>query len=116
MFTSKKKKIRRYLENIPDADKTGFDFLLLDYLTGVLKNDIEGMGITKAEIYIDWQKHAKCISVQGRSNKYYMCLLIYPDEFCLSFDLDEPDKEEAYPMGSKDYFYQVLTKTIDALM
>ena len=115
MFTSKKKKIRRHLESIPDADKTGFDFLLLDYLNGILKSQLEDMGISKTDIYIDWHDHIKCISVQGSFKKYYIDLHIYPDEFCLSFDTDEPDEDEIYPMKSRDYFYQTMANTIQAL-
>lgn len=116
MFTTKKKKIRRYLESIPDADKTGFDLLLFDYLNGILKSNLEDMGISKADIYIDWHDHMKCIGVQGRFRKYYMDLHIYLDEFCISFDLDEPDEDETYPMKSKDHFYQTLANTIHNLM
>ena len=116
MFTTKKKKIRRYLESIPDADKTGFDLLLFDYLNGILKSNLEDMGISKTDIYIDWHSHMKCIGVQGNFKKYYMDLHIYPDEFCLSFDLDEPDEDETFPMKSKDHFYQTLANTIHALI
>lgn len=45
-----------------------------------------------------------------------MDLQIYPDEFCVSFDLDEPDEHETYPTKSKDFFYQTLANTIQALM
>ena len=47
MLTSKKKKIRIHLESTPEADKTGFDILLRDYLDGTLENNLEDMGITK---------------------------------------------------------------------
>ena len=116
MFTSKKKKICRYLERIPDADKTGFDLLLLDYLNGILKSHLENMGITKINVHIDWHDHMKCIGVQGRFKKYYMNLQIYPDEFCLSFDLDEPDDDVTFSMESKDHFYQTLANTIHDFM
>ena len=116
MFGSKKKKIRTYLESIASADKTGFDLLLIDYLDGTLKNSLEDMGITKTDVYIDWHDHMKCIGVQGRFKKYYMDLQIYPGEFCLSFDLDEPDEGEIYPMKNKEFFYQTLANTIRDLM
>ena len=116
MLTSKKKKIRIYLESTPYEEKTGFDLLLLDYLDGALKNNLEDMDITKINIYIDWHDYMKCIGVQGRFKKYYMDLQIYPDEFCLSFDLDEPHEDETYPMKSKDHFYQTLANTICDLM
>ena len=82
----------------------------------MLKRRLEDLGIKKTEIYIDWQKHVECIGIQGRYQKYYMDLHIYPNEFCLSFDLDESDEDETYPMGSKEYFYQMLEKTIHNLM
>ena len=112
MFTSKKKKIHIYLESIPVADKTGFDLLLHDYLNGTLKSNLEDMGVTKIDIHIDWYDSMRCIGVHGRFKKYYMDMQIYPDEFCLSFDLEEPDEDETYPMKSKDYFYQTLANTI----
>ena len=112
MFTTKKKKIRRYLESIPDADKTEFDLLLFDYLNGILKSNLEDMGISKTDIYIDWHSHMKCIGVQGRFKKYYMDLHIYPDEFMVAFDLDEADEDETYALTSKEQFYQILSDTI----
>ena len=116
MFPSKKTKIRKYLESIPASDKSGFDSLLLDYLDGTLKNRLEDMGITKISIHIDWHDHIKCIGMQGKFKQYYTDLQIYPDEFCLSFDLDEPDEDKTYPTESKDYFYQTLANTIRNLM
>ena len=115
MFTTKKKKIRRYLESIPDADKTGFDLLLFDYLNGILKSNLEDMGISKTDIYIDWHDHMKCIGVQGRFRKYYMDLHIYLDEFCISFDLDEPDDDTVYSLESKEQIYRVIDNMIKSL-
>ena len=111
MFTSKRKKIRTYLQSISDVDKTGFDFLLLDCLNGILKSNLKNIGMTKIEIHVDWHDHMKCIAVQGRFKKYYMDLHIYPDEFCLSFDLDEPDEDKIYPIESKNHFYLILANT-----
>ena len=91
MFFTKKKKIQKYLEQKAESDKNAFDFLLCNYLNGTLKTDLELLGITKNEIHIDWLDDIKCIGIQGRYNKYFADIQIYPNEFSISFDLDEPE-------------------------
>ena len=44
-----------------------------------------------------------------------MDLQIYPDEFSLSFDLDEPDEDVVYPFESKEQLYTVLSDTVKTL-
>ena len=115
MFFTKKKKIQKYLEQKAESDKNVFDFLLCNYLDGTLKTDLELLGITKNEIHIDWLDEIKCIGIQGRYNKYFVDIQIYPDEFSISFDLDEPDDEITYILESKEQVYRVLSETIDTL-
>ena len=115
MFASKKKKIQKYLNQKAESDKNTFDFLLCNYLDGTLKTDLESLGITKNEIHVDWLDDIKCIGIQGRYNKYFVDIQIYPDEFSISFDLDEPDDEITYILESKEQVCRVLSETIDTL-
>ncbi len=115
MVITKKKKIQKYLEQTADDNKCAFDFLLSDYLDGSLKENLTSIEIKKAEIHIDWFDDIKCIEIQGQYKDYYMDLQIYPDEFSLSFDLDEPDEDVVYPFESKEQLYTVLSDTVITL-
>ena len=115
MFVSKKKKIRKYLISKSDCDKCAFDFLLSDFLDGALKEKLTLMGIVKTEIHIDWLEDIKCIGIQGKYEKYYMDLQIYPKEFSISFDIDEPDEDITYPLESKEQLYNVILDVVKIL-
>ena len=115
MCITKKKKIQTYLEQKTESDKTTFYFLLCDYLDGTLKTDLESLGITKNQIHIDWLDDIKCIGLQGRYKKYFADIQIYPDEFSISFDLDEPDDDITYAFESKDQLYRMISETISTL-
>lgn len=115
MFTTKKKKIRKYLEQKADDNKCAFDDLLSDYLDGSLKENLESVKMEKVEIHIDWFEDIKCIGIQGRYKEYYMDLQIYPKEFSVSFDLDESDEDVIYPLESKEQVYSVLSDTVKTL-
>ena len=115
MFAPKKKKIQQYLNQKIESDKNAFDFLLCDYLDGTLKTDLESLGITKNQIHIDWLGDIKCIGLQGRYKKYFADIQIYPDEFSISFDLDEPDDDITYALESKEQLYRVISDTITML-
>ena len=115
MFASKKKKIQQYLNQKTESDKNAFDFLLCDYLDGMLKTDLESLGITKNQIHIDWLDDIKCIGLQGRYKEYFADIQIYPDEFSISFDLDEPDDDITYALESKEQLYRVISETIAML-
>ena len=112
MLIFKKKKIVTYLQNIPPEECVTYNILLADYLDGTLKNSLYTLGISKANIHIDWLEHHKCIGIQGKYENYYMDLHIYPDEFMVAFDLDEADEDIVYPLTSKAQFFQVLYDTI----
>ena len=114
MFTTKKKKIQRYLEQKTDHKST-FDLLLSDYLDGTLKENLMSGGINNVEIHIDWLDDIKCIGIQGRYKEYFMDLQIYPKEFGFSFDLDEPDEDITYPLEGKEQIYSVLFNTMKTL-
>ena len=84
-------------------------------MEGTLKTDLESLGITKNQIHIDWLDDIKCIGLQGRYKKYFADIQIYPDEFSISFDLDEPDDDITYPFESKDQLYRMISETISTL-
>ena len=113
MFTTKK--IRKYLEQKEDDNKCAFDALLSDYLDGSLKENLESIKIKRVEIHVDWFDDIKCIGIQGRYKEYYMDLQIYPNEFSVSFDLDEPDEDVIYPLESKEQIYSVLSDIVKTL-
>lgn len=115
MFTIKKKKIQRHLEQKADDNKCTFGILLSDYLDGSLKEELASIEIKKVDIHIDWLDDIKCIEIQGRYKEYYMDLQIYPNEFSVSFDLDEPDEDVIYPLESKEQLYSVLSDTVKTL-
>ena len=115
MFTTKKNKIQKYLEQKADDNKGAFDILLSDYLDGSLKEDLASIEIKKADIHIDWFDDIKCIGIQGRYKEYYMDLQICPNEFSISFDLDEPDDNAAYSLESKAQVYSVIDNIIKSL-
>ena len=115
MFFSKKKKIHKYLCQKAEGDKSVFDFILCNYLDGTLKTDLESLGITRNEIHIDWFDDIKCIGIQGRYKKYFADIQIYPNEFSVSFDIDEPDDTISYPMESKEQVYSVISEIINSL-
>lgn len=115
MFVTKKKKIKKYLEQKATDDKSAFDLLLSDYLDGTLKQKLAEMEISKITIHIDWLDDIKCIGIQGRYNQYYLDLQIYQDEFTVSYDLDEADEDAGYPLESQEQFYYVLSDIIKNL-
>jgi len=114
MLISKKKKIQKYLNQKTESEKNAFDFLLCAYLDGTLKTDFESLGITRIEIHIDWNG-IKCIGIQGRYKKYFADIQIYPNEFSVSFDLDEPDDDIWYAFDSREQLYRVISESIHAL-
>ncbi len=115
MFTTKKKKIQKYLEQKAGDNKCAFDALLSDYLDGSLKEHLESIEIKRVEIHIDWFDDIKCIGIQGRYKKYYMDLQIYPNEFSVSFDLVEPDEDVIYLFESREQMYRILSDIVKTL-
>ena len=111
MFISRKKKLQAYLNGRSTANNV-FDILLGDYLSGNLKKALEEFGITRIDFCIDWSDDMKCIAIQGKYQKYYMDLQIYPDEFSLSFDPIEPDDDVIHLLESKEQVYTILADEI----
>jgi hypothetical protein len=64
---------------------------------------------------LDWLDDIKCIGLQGRYKKYFADIQIYPDEFSISFDLDEPNDDITYALESKNQLYRMISETISTL-
>ena len=109
MFTTKKKKIRTYLAQKSEKEYCAFDHLLADYVNDTLKTDLTSVGMRRIEIHVDWLEDIKCIGIQAQYVEYLADIQIYPDEFSVAFDVDEPDSDTVYPFESKKQFYDVLT-------
>lgn len=108
MFATKKKKIRTYLAQKSENEYCAFDHLLTDYVNGTLKTDLTSVGMRRIEIHIDWLEDIKCIAIQAQYEEYLTDIQIYPNEFSVAFDTDEPDSDTVYPFESKKQFYDVL--------
>ena len=112
---SKKKKIQKYLESISVENRTPFEQLLQDYLSGDLKNKLNNIGINKISIHIDWLDDYKCMGIQAKYNEYYMDCQIFENEFTLAFDLDEADDDAEYLLKDREYFYSIISKAIETI-
>ncbi len=112
---SKKKKIKRYLDNKSVENRTPFEHLLQDYLDGLFKKQLIDIGLNKIDIHIDWSDNYKCIGIQAKYNQYFVDCQIFEDEFSLSFDLDEADDDTIYSFESKEYFYKTLNQSTELL-
>ncbi len=112
MFISKKKKIQKYLDQKADS-MDAFDLLLSDYLSGEMTQKLAALGMKHVEIFIDWIKDFKCIGIQGIYKEYFVDVQIYPDEFGISVDVDEPDDDVMYALESREQIYDVLAKTLE---
>jgi hypothetical protein len=112
---TKKKKIRLYLEQKSEKEYSAFDCLMAVYLDGFLKEALVSAGMQRIEIHVDWIDDMKCIGIQGQYEKYLADIHIYPDEFSMSFDMDEPDDDTIYPLESRQQFYDILFATMRSL-
>jgi hypothetical protein len=110
----KKHKIRAYLKSL-GSDKSPFDLLLSDYVTGDLKKNLKKRGLLKnIVINVNFDGGEKCILVQGMYWIYRidMDIRIYPDEFTISYDASAPDNGKAYPLDSRERIYTTLLNII----
>ena len=72
MLFGKKKKISEYLLVKQKTQiVTAFDDLLLDYLSGTLKDKLVNLEMKHIDIHIDWLPDYKCIGIQGKVKEYY---------------------------------------------
>ena len=89
----KKNKIKKYLDDMQaNGTLSAFDFLLCDYLSGSLKDNLKNMNFTGIEIHIDWFDDYKCVAIQAQnSNGMYIDFQAEKDTLMLAVSDDEPD-------------------------
>ena len=115
VFMTKKKKIRLYLEQKSEEEYSAFDCLMAEYLDDTLKRTLVSAGMCRIEIHVDWFEDIKCIGIQGQYAEYLADIHIYPEEFDIAFDKNEPDDDVTYPIESKQQFYDILFETMRTL-
>ena len=108
MCLFKKRKIRDYLSDLGD-NKSTFDMLLEDYLSGELKMDFQKMGLTKIELGVDL---FHTIWMQAKYGEFFVDIHIYTDEFSVALDLDEADDDITYPLTDKKEMMTLLKQEI----
>lgn len=106
-FQTKKKRIQKYLDGKASA-MAAFDELLREYLDDTLRQKLNGFGISKAEIHIDWLDDYKCIGIQGQLGGGNIDIQIEETQFSIAFDQDEPDEGQAYDLEAASQVYAVL--------
>ena len=123
-FISKKKKIRKYLDDKPKEKYTTFDLLLSDYLDGTLEKSFKTTGLKWCSVEIQWEDDFQMISVGSVYNRYEMDLWIYTDEIVIFFNSEEnipeelePDacKEEHLPLESKEQILELVKAKLAGL-
>ena len=97
MCLFKKRKIRNYLYELGE-NKSTFDMLLEDYLSGELKMDFQKMGLTKIELGVDL---FHTIWVQAKYGEFFVEVQMHSDEFSIAVDLGEADDDVFYTMSDK---------------
>lgn len=106
----KKKKIRKYLIEKDPALYTPFDYVLQDYLSKALKQNLKEIGLAKIEIHLDWLLGYEGVCIQA-IDESYVNIHIYPNELNISCTIDEPDEcdEITYEHATgKDWIYQKI--------
>lgn len=100
-FMTKKKKIRKYLDDKPKEKYTTFDLLLLDYLDGSLEKQLKSTGLRWNAIEVTWEDDVQFIAVESSYHGYAMDLVVYTDEFVIFFTSEEELPEELEPEACK---------------
>ena len=100
-FMTKKKKIRKYLDDKPKEKYTTFDLLLLDYLDGSLEKQLKSTGLRWNAIEVTWDDDVQFIAVDSSYHGYAMDLVVYTDEFVIIFTPEEELPEELEPEACK---------------
>ena len=116
MLFGKKKKISEYLLVKQKTQiVTAFDDLLLDYLSGTLKDKLVNLEMKHIDIHIDWLPDYKCIDIQGKVKEYYFDIQIEPESFSIAYDKDEPEDVMEYDLTSKNEFYKKIECEISGI-
>ena len=104
MCLFKKRKIRDYLSGLGE-NKSTFDMLLEDYLSGELKMDLQKIGLTRIELGVDL---FHTIWMQAKYGDYFVDIHIYTDEISIALDLDEADDGIDYPLTNKTEMIEII--------
>lgn len=108
MLFAKKRKILKYLNEKHSDRYTAFDLILKDCVENCFKDKLTDMGITNAEVHIDWFDNIKSILVQAKYNGYFLNIDIDQTEFSLSADKDETDEDTVYELKTYGYFLETV--------
>ena len=108
-----KSKIRSHLRRV-GRNKSHFDILLSDYLTGKLKRKFQSEKIRVRSIRINWSSDYRCINVRGKYQAYHIDVEIYPSEFTISCDSCGYESN-TYPLDSSERVYSSLLSIIKIL-
>lgn len=89
----KNNKIKKYLDDVQaNGTPSAFDYLLCDYISGRLKENLKKMNFNRIEIHIDWLDEYKCVNIQAQnSNGMYIDFQAEMDELMIAVSDDEPD-------------------------
>ena len=101
-FMTKKKKIRKYLDDMPKEKFTAFELLLSDYLDGSLEKRVKTTGLKWSNIDVVWDDDGKLISIGSSYHGYSMDLWIYSDEIVIFFTAEDDRPEELEPEACKE--------------
>ena len=104
-----KSRIRSHLRKV-GKNKTPFDSLLFDYLSGRLKSEFQSEKIRVKSISADYRDDEKYIRVHGKYLVYRVDVdvEIYPDRFTVSCARDST----TYPLNSSEQIYSTLLSVI----
>ena len=123
-FMTKKKKIRKYLDDMPKEKYTAFELLLSDYLDGSLEKRLKTTGLKWSNIDVIWDDDGKLISIGSSYHDYSMDLWIYSDEIVIFFTAEddrpeelEPEacKEQHLPLENKEQIFDLIREKLAAL-
>ncbi|MBQ8175793.1 MAG: hypothetical protein IJ035_01995 [Oscillospiraceae bacterium] len=89
----KKNKIKKYLDDVQaNGTLSAFDYLLCDYISGRLKDNLKKMNFVGIEIHIDWLDDYKSVAIQAQNNNgMYIDFQAEKDELMIAASEDEPD-------------------------
>ena len=123
-FMTKKKKIRKYLDDMPKEKYTAFELLLSDYLDGSLEKRLKTTGLKWSNIDVIWDDDGKMISIGSSYHDYSMDLWIYSDEIVIFFTAkdDRPEelepeacKEQHLPLENKEQIFDLIKEKLAGL-
>ena len=107
--------IRQYLQGIPAKNRSAFDHLLSEYLSGRMRERLEASGLNRIVICIARPDFRLGIDIEGRFGKHYINLQIEPDSFSLAFYEFGPDEYEDCPLSSPDQPYDTIKNLMEKL-